>query len=77
MASFIDMAAELQLSVVEQLTDDGKTMRQLAQTCKQLRNLLAPFVFRRLTLASTERSTRSIQHISDGPFARLVRILHY
>jgi len=85
MASLLSLAAELQLNIVEQLdaTSDSfipgpsQDLLSLSRVCKALRNLVLPFLLRKITLLNEETSGTSVLSILRGPYAQHVRHLHY
>jgi hypothetical protein len=85
MASLASLAAELQLSIVEQLDETSASfipgpspeLLSLSRVCKALRNMILPFLFRNITLLNEERSGSSVLTILNSPYSEHVRNVHY
>ena len=64
MPGFLDLSAELKLSIIEQLDpdeqDDNVTLWALSLVSKIVRQLVAPLIFRKVVLTNTEKSRRSV-----------------
>lgn len=85
MASLTSLAAELQLSIVEQLDETSASfipgpspeLLSLSRVCKALRNLILPFLFRNITLLNEEKSGSSVLTILNSAYSEHVRNVHY
>jgi hypothetical protein len=78
MPNFLDLATELQLLIIEQIdTTHGSSLHDFSSTCKALRHLAAPTLFRDLVLQNDETSGKIVQSIASGPYASYVCHLHF
>lgn len=78
MPSLLDLSVELQLSIVEFLSPVADNdIVNLSLTCKALRAVVAPTLFKRIVLRNREESGKSVQCIVNGLYAECVRQVHY
>ncbi|KAL9126628.1 MAG: hypothetical protein Q9217_004348 [Psora testacea] len=69
------LSTELQLAVIECL--DPVALRNWSSTCSSYRALLAPYIFKVITLRNTERSALSVDAVANSRYVTYVEGLHY
>ncbi len=52
-------------------------LRSLSCTCSSYRSLLAPYIFKAISLHNDERSAASVLALADSRYNKLVQVLHY
>ncbi|KAF2498223.1 hypothetical protein BU16DRAFT_604258 [Lophium mytilinum] len=73
-----DLPDELQMMIVHELSDDDNdALINLSSTCRRYRSLLAPTVFRTITLKNTVTSATSVLAVSKSQHAQLVSRLTF
>jgi hypothetical protein len=89
MPSILDLSTELKLEIIEHLyngvdkqgpsifpSDTNDTLN-LGRCCKAFRTLTAPFVYRHVQLRNNAKSGEAIRAVASGPYAEMVRELHF
>ena len=70
-----DLSPEVQLAIIERL--DHSSLRNWSSTCVSYRALLAPHIFKAISLCNTERSASSVDAVANGRNVACVEELHY
>lgn len=74
---WIKLPNEIRLQIISYLTDDQDKPFALSATCKSLRRLLVPQIFRSIILHQSARSGGSIQALISAGHAQHVKELRY
>jgi hypothetical protein len=85
MASLPFLPTELQLNIIERLDltstsfipAPSQDLLSLSRTCKVLRTLVLPYIFKTLTLLNEEKSGSSVLTVLNSTYAKHVRHVHY
>ncbi|KAL9622123.1 MAG: hypothetical protein Q9160_003466 [Pyrenula sp. 1 TL-2023] len=73
----IELPNEIRLQVISHLEDDQTTIFAFSATCKILRSLLVPQIFRSIPLRESTRSGGSIQALLRASYGQHVKELRY
>ena len=73
------LSAELFLLIVEHLNQSGdqEALRSLSCTCLSYRSLLAPYIFKAISLHNDKRSASSVLTLANSRYSELVQVLRY
>ena len=73
------LSTEVQLAIIGHIDQAGDqaTLRNWSSTCSTYRALLAPYIFKSITLRNTEKSAFSVDAITRGRDVAYIKELHY